>query len=297
MKPIDKFNRPINKKTFEIISGIGDRLFRIGYGESSKKPNLFYFNDLEMTFFADFRGTDVVPIWEDPRPLLYWKKNKEIDNKEIIQRIVEHYGLLGSVHVETRRSFYENVEPDSYTNENKYNFEDCIHDKYKIPYFLMDLDYQSLQRYRLTGKEEYYNELEYDSQDGICKFCRKEFDSDGFFCSEECRVKYIKRLIAIIIYNVPRCDICHSLILNHGGITTDDYTYLSKSAFEEFYQYINLKAKEGFHKYHKSYFPVIILNVCDDCYTDIKHNKYPELKPPKGDRKKFLQNTRDNVKL
>ena len=47
MKPIDKFNRPINKKTFEIISGIGDRLFRIGYGESSKKPNLFYFNDLE----------------------------------------------------------------------------------------------------------------------------------------------------------------------------------------------------------------------------------------------------------
>ncbi len=43
MIPFDKFNRGINKKT-------GDNLFKIGYSESSKKPNLFYFSDLEVTF-------------------------------------------------------------------------------------------------------------------------------------------------------------------------------------------------------------------------------------------------------
>jgi len=167
MIPFDKFNRRINKKTFEIIKKTGDNLFKIGYNESSKKPNLFYFSDLEVTFFADFRDTDVVPIWEDPSPLIYWKKNKEIDNKELIKRIVNHFGLPGSVHVKAKTSFYENVEPDSDTNDNIYAIKDYIHDKYKIPYFLMDLDYQSLQYYGLTGEEGYYNELEYDSQDGI----------------------------------------------------------------------------------------------------------------------------------
>ncbi len=287
MIPFDKYNRRISEKTFEIIKKTGDKLFKIGYGESSKQPNLFYFNDLHVTFFADFRGTDTVSIWDNPRPYIYWKKDQDIDNNEFITRLVDHFGLLGSVHVDARTSFWENVEPDSDTNENKFKIKDYIHDKYRIPYFAMDLDYQSLQYERLTGNEEYYNELEYDCQDGICKFCKMEFNSDGFFCSEECKMKYIKRLIGIILYNVPRCDICHYVILDYGGVLTDNYTIVYKSAFTELNQYVSLNAKEKLHKYHKSYFPEIVLNLCNDCYNDIKHNHYSELKPPKGDRKKF----------
>jgi len=93
----------------------------------------------------------------------------------------------------------------------------------------------------------------------------------------------------MILYNAPRCDICGSLILGYGGGMMGDYTILHKSTFEEFNQYIKLNAKEGLHKYHKSYFPEIIFNACNDCYNDIKNNKYPELKPPGGDRKKFYQ--------
>lgn len=42
-----------------------------GYRESSRKPKLFYRSDLGVVFFADMRGTDYVPVWQDTSPLFY----------------------------------------------------------------------------------------------------------------------------------------------------------------------------------------------------------------------------------
>jgi hypothetical protein len=75
VKAVDKFDRKISEKTFMEIEKTGEKLCEIGYVESSGKSNLFRLFDGKITFFADLRGTRVVPIWEDSRPLIYWHVN------------------------------------------------------------------------------------------------------------------------------------------------------------------------------------------------------------------------------
>lgn len=60
-------------KTFTQMKRIGDVLLTLGYREAVKKPNLFYFRAGPVSFFADMRGTEIVPIWEDTRPLFWWR--------------------------------------------------------------------------------------------------------------------------------------------------------------------------------------------------------------------------------
>lgn len=72
----DKFGRAIYPKVFSTLQKIGRQLEQLGYYESRKKPNLFYRPHknakFSVVFFADMRGTDVIPIWEAPRPMFYW---------------------------------------------------------------------------------------------------------------------------------------------------------------------------------------------------------------------------------
>jgi len=69
--PQDKFGNPIYRGTFSRLCTIGRRLERLGYQESKKKPNLFYKGLKGVRVYADMRGTEEVPIWEEPRPLFY----------------------------------------------------------------------------------------------------------------------------------------------------------------------------------------------------------------------------------
>jgi len=71
MKPEDKFGRRIYPKTFLILQKYGNILTELGWKESKNKPNLFYKEFDEIIVFADMRGTEIVPIWEDPCPLIY----------------------------------------------------------------------------------------------------------------------------------------------------------------------------------------------------------------------------------
>ena len=76
--PQDKFGKPIYSKPFAEILKNGKILNKKGYSESYNKPNLFYKKTSDGLLFADMRSSDVVPIWEDTRPLFYWKFNSDV---------------------------------------------------------------------------------------------------------------------------------------------------------------------------------------------------------------------------
>ena len=58
---------------------IGKKLETLEYMESQNKPNLFYKKINEKVIFADLRGTEVIPIWDDWRPMIY---SKDLSNKD-----------------------------------------------------------------------------------------------------------------------------------------------------------------------------------------------------------------------
>lgn len=91
MKPIDKYGRPIYSNVFLRLKRIGNALTKLNYRESIKKPNLFYrILANGGLIFADMRGSEIIPIWEDPRPLIYWKLDelKGQINTSTVQAII-----------------------------------------------------------------------------------------------------------------------------------------------------------------------------------------------------------------
>ena len=81
MKPVDKFGNRIHSSIFETLSTYGDRLSKIGYDESRTKPNLFYYSPTGgVSFFMDMRGTSVIVITENPKPLFYWNIDLSMTN-------------------------------------------------------------------------------------------------------------------------------------------------------------------------------------------------------------------------
>jgi len=109
MKPIDKFGNKIYENTYKKMLHFGSILLRTEYKESKNKPNLFYKTvEKDLVYFADMRGTVIIPIWEDPTPLLYatfpesmpkWKRRRLLEQ--------EHASLgIG------RFSFYDENEPE-----------------------------------------------------------------------------------------------------------------------------------------------------------------------------------------
>ena len=110
MHPFDKFGSPIYSTTYTKMLNYARVLAKHGYVESTNKPNLFFSKDLDnqTTFFADMRGTEEIPPWQDPSPLLYaqfpsnmppWKQRRLFQNQYNQLRIC-------------RISYYEEFEPD-----------------------------------------------------------------------------------------------------------------------------------------------------------------------------------------
>lgn len=94
MQAIDKFGNEIYPSVFKKIQHFGRILSkRYSYRESYKKPNLFYRNfEDKVIFLADMRGTELVPIWQEPNPLFYvkflnkgqlpeWKRNRIVQKE------------------------------------------------------------------------------------------------------------------------------------------------------------------------------------------------------------------------
>jgi hypothetical protein len=157
MIPRDKFNHPICPSKFRILQKQGELLMKIGYKESKNKLNLFYKSTLEGVFFADMRGTKEVPIWEDTSPLFYWKFKAEISMWKRRRLINEELRNLDIKKVSVRFSYD--------VTDGAVEFE-------KTSAIISD------------------SFIVWD--DGYCKFCKKDFQGEGSYCSKECEQKVQK---------------------------------------------------------------------------------------------------------
>lgn len=99
---------------WKTIKKIGEKLIKLGFKESNQKPNLF-FNVLKknenyeqnQVYYADLRGTQIVPIWEDPRPLVYGSK---VEISDFMKQTI----ILKRNGCKPRGSFYDMFEPEGW---------------------------------------------------------------------------------------------------------------------------------------------------------------------------------------
>lgn len=109
MQPIDKFGREIYADTYNKMLHFGSILLRSNYKESRNKANLFFKKSGQnVIFFADMRGTEIVPLWEDPSPLLYATFPGTMPKWERRRLMEQEHASLGI----GRFSFYDGFEPD-----------------------------------------------------------------------------------------------------------------------------------------------------------------------------------------
>jgi hypothetical protein len=88
----------------------GYALERIGFKQSKTKPYLFYLRGSKGVVFADFGGTEVIPIWEDESAYIHWQLHcPDWQKRQIIKKVRR---WCGEADVPTRLSFYEEMQPD-----------------------------------------------------------------------------------------------------------------------------------------------------------------------------------------
>lgn len=151
----DKFGREIYPSAFEKMRGNERVLLEEGYLESKSKPNLFYHKVSEGILFADMRGTDEVPIWDDTSPLFYWEFNDDIPMKKRRIIVKQELERLSQLKCPCRLSF---------------NFYECP-------------EFEGIST--MSGPDGTLEWLD----DG-CKVCGKDFAGDGDFCSKLCEKKF-----------------------------------------------------------------------------------------------------------
>jgi hypothetical protein len=117
----NKDGRPIYyDKIWSQMIETGKKLKKLGYRESSMKANLFVkpietqiiqmdkkSKNIKGAIFADIRGTLFVPIWEDPRPLIY---SMDLPFKIFLPELI----LLERSGCNPRVSYNEVCEPDGW---------------------------------------------------------------------------------------------------------------------------------------------------------------------------------------
>ena len=156
MIPQDKFGRQIYPKLFKVLQESGRLLEGAGYTESTRKANLFFRKIKKAVFFADLRGTEDVPIWEDTRPLFYWRFEDDVPNWQRRRLIKNELRKLFKNKCPSRLSFY-------------------IYSAHEFESTSVHID---------DGQGVYI------WNDGFCMVCKKDFGGEGSFCSEDCRVRY-----------------------------------------------------------------------------------------------------------
>ena len=153
MQPYDKAGHKLFPKCFNVLERYGEALTEMGWREASKSPNLFYKNFMDTVVFADMRGTEIVPIWESPCPMLYAAQNnpdwKKLRSLILAGRELNDYFEFA---IPFRFSFYESCEEEG----------------------LFFGSYSGL-----TPK-------------GFCHRCDGLLNSDALFCSEGCRDEFEK---------------------------------------------------------------------------------------------------------
>ena len=159
MKAVDKFGNPIYSRVFEKLLMIGEVLRENSWRERADKPNLFYKKFEDIFVHADMRGTEIIPIWKEPVPMLYsMKTGEDWKDRKVLRKASEELKKCG---IEYRYSYYHDCEPSEKDLE----------------------EYQrNMDMFGIDGLA-----------DGKCRKCEKDFDSDGLFCSEKCESDFSQK--------------------------------------------------------------------------------------------------------
>lgn len=88
MRPYDKQGRPLYGETWDRVDHYGTQLEMVGYQEHRAKANLFVRAYQSVHFYADLRGTALIPLWRDSRPLFYWHFRRPTDDLTARRMIV-----------------------------------------------------------------------------------------------------------------------------------------------------------------------------------------------------------------
>lgn len=185
MEPKDKFGRQLYGKVWSQLCENGAKLKQAGYWECTKKPNLFMKKEGDFSLYADMRGTEEVPIWDDTRPLFYAypKDRKEAGKHQteaIRQIIASEIYRLHSIGIDVRLSFCAECEP------NGQNFG---------------------VYYRCVNCDEPFGHV---SQKSYCDKCMAQYETE--------RLAKDIRESAVGLNRAGKCSICGQRILNKGEI-------------------------------------------------------------------------------
>ncbi len=221
----DKFGRNIFQKPFSEMLNFGNILQNNGYLESRNKPNLFYKKFDEGLFFADMRGTEEVPIWEDTRPLFYWKFE------------------LNAPHWKARRLIRKELIN--------------LHNRMCYCRLSFDWSMHISENHLFESVKGVYIDEEnaiFDWGDGYCRVCKKDFQNDGEFCSKECEEIYYDSM------KTP-CKVCGQKIelfeevSHHTSYFPEKTIYVHRSCHNLIHKsnkYPHLKpSKEDINKYYR----------------------------------------------
>ena len=112
VKPRDKFGYPIYPSVWKKILAAAAILEREGFSEyNPEKPNLLRKKIGRGYAYADFRGTGIVKIWSDPRPMMFFY-NLKSDAEE--GAYLKELTLLKRAGLDYRGSFYQEQELGGY---------------------------------------------------------------------------------------------------------------------------------------------------------------------------------------
>jgi len=112
MRPVDKFGNELFPHVFRKLQAAGRQLEQYGYKETN--ANLLFAKSYRIVhFYADMRGTSEVPIWQDPRPMVYWFFRDPV-SEEMRARVVA-IELHRIIRVPIRLAI-ASMDPDSFSD-------------------------------------------------------------------------------------------------------------------------------------------------------------------------------------
>lgn len=244
---MDKFGNTIYDRTWFRMCKNAEALENAGYTESERKPNLFY-----LSIVTSLRTTQTLLI----------------DGGTFVQKKTTQVTFFADMRGTRQVKIWENTDP--YLS---WRFFELVPDWKKRR--VIEAELRRLSELGCPCRLSYNQTSEpgglmFSNEDGFCRHCGKDFQSDGRYCSDGC-MKKVRQLLkeleevceGVRRRKLPTCSVCHEKLEHEQTI-----------------------------EHHVSYQPEETIKVCRSCHQKIHRAHRWTLKPPEGDSDKFYEQTK-----
>lgn len=248
MERVDKFGHTIYDRTWFQMCKNAKALKNAGYIEAKRKPNLFYKK-------STYKGSK--------------RMDREPDKSQTLIIDAPILKSYEDIRTTAKVTFFADMRG---TNEVKiwHDTDPLIYWRFSEPTpdwkmrRVINAELKRLSKLGCPWRLSYYatefESLMFSNEDGFCRYCGKDFQSDGRYCSDGCmknaRERYERRRRS----ELPACHVCHK-----------------KLEWEERIDH------------HASYYPEEIVIVCRSCHQKIHRAHRWILKPAEGESEKFYR--------